>query len=259
MCRIVGRGGLHALAQGVSARRSSPPRPWFVCCVCVSAGPSRAGDDGAQFLLFSGADLWRDGRFLYDGFLWSAGRASIDEGFTLKALVSGGRYRYISGALANATVTGTEGEIQLLPGWRFKRRPARGSRSLPGSTSSKTPPVADDPSQPLARDERRRARRGQSVVRADALHHAGRGRVAHLDRHRLFGAPRLWLAAQRLVLSRPRGAGLRLRRLQPAALRRPCDRVENRPMGMVGGGRLVRSTATGAPGPICGSGVLTRR
>jgi hypothetical protein len=90
-----------------------------LCCVCVSAGPSRAGDDGAQFLLFSGADLWRDGRFLYGGFLWSA-RGLNNEGFTLQLLGSGGRYRYISGALANATVTGTEGEIQLLPSWRFK-------------------------------------------------------------------------------------------------------------------------------------------
>jgi hypothetical protein len=39
------------------------------CCVCVSTGPARAGDDGAQFLLFSGADLWRDGRFMHGGVL----------------------------------------------------------------------------------------------------------------------------------------------------------------------------------------------
>ncbi len=89
------------------------------CCVRVSAGPAQAGDDGAQFLLFSGADLWRDGRFLYGGFLWSPSGIN-NEGFTLQLLGSGGRYRYISGALDNATVTGTEGEIQLLPGWRFK-------------------------------------------------------------------------------------------------------------------------------------------
>jgi hypothetical protein len=73
-----------------------------LCCVCVSAGPSRAGDDGAQFLLFSGADLWRDGRFLYGGFLWSA-RGLNNDVFTLQLLGSGGRNRYISGALANAT------------------------------------------------------------------------------------------------------------------------------------------------------------
>ncbi len=90
------------------------------CWVCVSAGPARAGDDGAQFLLFSGADLWRDGRFMHGGLLWSPD--GLDrEGFTLKAMVSGGLYRYQSGALGNAWVTGTEEEAQLLPGWRFKR------------------------------------------------------------------------------------------------------------------------------------------
>ena len=67
---------------------------FVVCCVCVSTGPARAGDDGAQFLLFSGADLWRDGQFLHGGLLWSPG--GLDrEGFTLKAMISGGRYRYV--------------------------------------------------------------------------------------------------------------------------------------------------------------------
>jgi hypothetical protein len=91
-----------------------------VCCVCVSAGPARAGDDGAKFLLFSGADLWRDGRFMHGGLLWSPG--GLDhEGFTMQVIASGGLYRYRSGALNNASVTGTEEEAQLLPGCRFKR------------------------------------------------------------------------------------------------------------------------------------------
>ncbi|MGH6664865.1 MAG: cellulose biosynthesis protein BcsS [Pseudolabrys sp.] len=90
------------------------------CCVCVSVQPAKAGDDSAHFLLFSGTDLWRDGRFMHGGVLWSPG--GIDrEGFTLQAVISGGQYRYGSGTLNNATVTGTEEEIQLLPGWRFKR------------------------------------------------------------------------------------------------------------------------------------------
>jgi Cellulose biosynthesis protein BcsS len=91
-----------------------------VCSVCVAADPARAGDDSAQFLLFSGADLWRDGRFLYGGLLWSPGGINND-GFTFRLLGSGGIYRYRSGALANATVFGRETETQLLPGWRFKR------------------------------------------------------------------------------------------------------------------------------------------
>ena len=90
------------------------------CCVCVSAGPVRAGNDGARFLLFSGADLWRDGRFMHGGVLWSPDGLDRD-GFTLQAVISGGQYRYQSGALNNAQVIGTEEEVQLLPGWRFKR------------------------------------------------------------------------------------------------------------------------------------------
>jgi hypothetical protein len=93
---------------------------FLVCCVCVSTGPARAGDDGAHFLLFSGADLWRDGQFMHGGLLWSPDGLDRD-GFTLKAMISGGRYRYVSGALNNSWVTGTEEDVQLLPGWRFKR------------------------------------------------------------------------------------------------------------------------------------------
>ena len=53
----------------------------LVCCVGVSAGPVRVGDDGARFLLFSGVDLWRDGQFLHRGLLWSP--HGLDrEGFT---------------------------------------------------------------------------------------------------------------------------------------------------------------------------------
>jgi hypothetical protein len=52
--------------------------------------------------------------------LWSP--QGLDrEGFTLKVMTSGGRYRYLSGALSNAWVTGTEEDLQMLPGWHFKR------------------------------------------------------------------------------------------------------------------------------------------
>lgn len=90
----------------------------LACCVGVSTGPVQAGDDGARLLLFSGADLWRGGQFLYGGVLWSPSGVDRD-GFTLKAMLSGGRYRYVSGALGNIPVTGSEEEAQLLPGWRF--------------------------------------------------------------------------------------------------------------------------------------------
>jgi hypothetical protein len=89
-------------------------------CVCVSTGPAWAGDDAAQFLLFSGADLWRDGLFMHGGLLWSPGGLNRD-GFTVKLIASGGRYGYRAGALDNARVIGAEEEVQVLPGWRFKR------------------------------------------------------------------------------------------------------------------------------------------
>jgi hypothetical protein len=85
------------------------------CLLCsVSAG---AQDAGARLLLFSGIDLWRHGSFLYGGALWSPD--GLDrEGFTLKALVSGGQYDYLSGALGK--IDGRELVAQLMPGWRFK-------------------------------------------------------------------------------------------------------------------------------------------
>ena len=50
-----------------------------------------------------------------------ARRASTARASRSKRCSSGGHYRYRSGALDNAWVTGTEEEVQLLPGWRFKR------------------------------------------------------------------------------------------------------------------------------------------
>jgi cellulose biosynthesis protein BcsS len=92
----------------------------LVCWVGVSAGPVRAGDDSARFLLFSGTDVWRDGAFVHGGLLWSPD--GVDrEGFTFKAMMSGGQYRYVSGSLDNTWIVGTEESIQALPGWRFKR------------------------------------------------------------------------------------------------------------------------------------------
>jgi len=93
---------------------------FLVCCLCVSTGRAVAGDDGARFLLFTGSDFWRNGDFAYGGLLWSPGGLD-NEGFTLKAVMSGGIYRYNSGALGNAQVYGYELVGQMLPGWRFKR------------------------------------------------------------------------------------------------------------------------------------------
>ncbi len=181
---------------------------FIVCCVGVSTGPARAGDDGAQFLLFSGADLWRDGRFVHGGLLWSPGGLDRD-GFTAKLMASGGQYRHRSGALGNDWVICTEEELQLLPGWRFKSRPA-GGQGFRRARHQKRYHQSLRSLQPPARDIRRRPHRGQSVVRADARDHDRGGCVAVVDRHQLFGARCLWLAAARLVLSRPGGADISL-------------------------------------------------
>jgi Cellulose biosynthesis protein BcsS len=84
-----------------------------VCVCCVSAAPSWAGDDGAQYLLFTGGDLWRNGAFTYGGLLWSPD--GLDrEGFTLKAVIP-------------ATVLAADGSIstiitsysaRIADGWR---------------------------------------------------------------------------------------------------------------------------------------------
>jgi hypothetical protein len=85
-------------------------------CSFASAGAQSAG---AHVLLFSGSDLWAHGSFLYGGALWSPGGLDRD-GFTFKALISGGTYDYLSGALSGAKVDGREFVGQLMPGWRFK-------------------------------------------------------------------------------------------------------------------------------------------
>jgi hypothetical protein len=74
--------------------------------------------DAARVLLFSTTDLWRHGGFAHGGLLWAP--AGLDHnGPVLKLMFGGGVYRYISGALGNAEVRGTEFAATILPGWRF--------------------------------------------------------------------------------------------------------------------------------------------
>ena len=92
------------------------------CALAVAFGcVARAADDGdtARWIFFSGIDVWRNGGFLHGGTLWSP--HGLDRpGFTLKTVISGGDYRYISGTLTNTTVKGQESVVQVMPGWRFK-------------------------------------------------------------------------------------------------------------------------------------------
>jgi hypothetical protein len=80
----------------------------------------RVSQDSARLLLFSTTDLWRHGGFGHGGVVWAP--AGLDqEGPVLKLMFGGGVYRYVSGALGNAEVRGTELAAAILPGWRFVR------------------------------------------------------------------------------------------------------------------------------------------
>jgi hypothetical protein len=78
-----------------------------------------AARENPSFLFFSGTDLWRHGSFTFGGLLWSP--QGVDHsGFTFKALIGGGSYRYLSGALGDIEVTGDQIVGFALPGWRFR-------------------------------------------------------------------------------------------------------------------------------------------
>jgi hypothetical protein len=74
----------------------------------------------ATALFFTGLDLWRGGNFTHGGAYWSPD--GLDrEGFTLKAMLFGGVYRYSSGGPGGTQVQGRQLGAQILPGWRFIR------------------------------------------------------------------------------------------------------------------------------------------
>jgi len=90
-------------------------------CVSVAAAANSDGDTD-RLLLFSGADLWRNGNFAHAGLYWSPDGMDRD-GLTFKTLLSEGTYRYRAGALNDQRVLGRMLGAQILPGWRFVRGP----------------------------------------------------------------------------------------------------------------------------------------
>jgi hypothetical protein len=80
----------------------------------LAGGPP--GDPVERYLLYSGFDLWRNGGSAHGGLLWSPGGLGR-EGFTLKLLVAGGRYRYHVDA---SGVAGKYALASVMAGWRFK-------------------------------------------------------------------------------------------------------------------------------------------
>jgi hypothetical protein len=85
-----------------------------------TSGPTEAHIEEQHFLYFFGSDVWPHWAFAHAGVLWSPAGLS-NEGFTLKVLINGGAYRYISGALNDTTILGQQSSITAMPGWRFKR------------------------------------------------------------------------------------------------------------------------------------------
>jgi hypothetical protein len=92
-----------------------------VCSVCVSSSPARAdSNEDARIMLFSGRDLWRNGGFVNDGFVFAPSGLDHD-GLLLKIMFSAGLYRYEASNPGGQHVIGTEFLSHILPGWRIKR------------------------------------------------------------------------------------------------------------------------------------------
>lgn len=87
---------------------------------CARAGDLAGSRPEKQFLFFSGTDVWRHGFSLHGGVVWSANGVDRD-GFVFKLFTATGAYRFHSGALGNAEVTGRYIAGFALPGWRFRQ------------------------------------------------------------------------------------------------------------------------------------------
>lgn len=109
-CVVVRWRGVFAIVAAVGGR---------ALCAAALTTAAAAGGENPSWLFFSGTDLWRYGDFLYGGVLWSPAGLNKD-GFTLKMLLDGGRYSYVSGAL-DESIDGFKLSAAALPGWRFSR------------------------------------------------------------------------------------------------------------------------------------------
>jgi len=100
------------------SRARAGARAAVLVATVVTAGPGFADThDPPRFLYFSGADLWRDGASFHGGLRFSP--HGVDgEGFTLKALLASGTYRYRS---AGTRFSGTNALAAIMPGWQFVR------------------------------------------------------------------------------------------------------------------------------------------
>lgn len=77
-------------------------------------------DDDPHAILFSGRDLWPNGAFAHDGFLFAPSGLDQD-GLLQKILFAGGLYRSDAKNLGGERVIGAEGLAHALAGRRVKR------------------------------------------------------------------------------------------------------------------------------------------
>ena len=108
--------GLEARLRGGDRRRG----PLGLFCLRFGLLSTGRREQGLAHLLFSGRDLWRNGAFVYGGFVFAPSGLDQD-GLLLKILFSGGLYRYERSNLGGERVIVTELLSQVLPGWRIKR------------------------------------------------------------------------------------------------------------------------------------------
>ncbi len=216
---------------------------FLVCCLCLSPGPSRAGDgDVARNILFNGRDIWRNGAFAYGGFLVAPGGFEQD-GFMFKLLLSGGLYRYNAGGLGGAEVIGAEALTQALPGFRIKRGNAE-MKFFFGPEWQYHRLSPDDPDNRLRGHDFGLRMAGELWYEPNRSDLDRRRRLTVINRDQPIGTAGLRLARRRQsfqrrwILYRTGSAIFRVRRLPPMARRRPHHQSENRRQRVVSRHRL---------------------
>ena len=230
LCALAhGAGGPRCVTVGVSPRHCSSPWRFAQRLAAHWPKPTRPGDD--QDTLHPGRacpagtgtapvepaqpGLRAVSAFLHDRSLARTaaspmaaccGRPSgLDrEGPVLKLMFGGGIYHYVSGALGNADVRGTELAAAILPGWRFVRNGFTVTVFL-GYDFQRHRLRPDDPSAGLRGSYYRRAHRFRALVSTDRDDDDRRRRISVHGRPKLQRAARGGPARVRRLLSRPRG------------------------------------------------------
>lgn len=99
------------------------PSGWFLprrAIVSRADGMADISPPPPTYMYAGGIEGWHSGAFVYGALVWSP-HGLYDAGFTAKLLSGGGAYRYNSGALKGAEITGVQRSTSVMAGWRFKQ------------------------------------------------------------------------------------------------------------------------------------------